>query len=382
MVADMHDPFKAKHPQNLQDGKDKNDLTLLQGGPHLLSRQKVNDRNLGEMTVDHICLQPQKAVNAEGFVLGHHRNAPKIREIKTFGAIDQFELGGDGIDSRNQARLRETAVQINALLRSDPSVVVNLGGHTDAVGDAISNEQLSRQRALKTREALLPLLDPGVRDRVLATTQGFGERDPIEDKEVSGRNRRVELTAVADYRERYATVLHVPGDAYGALQKDAMILDLGKGPHTKKIYGETSFEEPRTTLVLERPKAGVLADGPIKLSVVVEDPENFRVLLRGQNASSIPTTRPTKEGVALYVGEAHVADVALQSPLGKASSKNLVVGIVDDQGEVTLSRGKNLDGALHKATDLVKDHKGVKAGGASYVAAQGQKKSTEIAAGF
>ena len=69
---------------------------------------------------------------------------------------------------------------------------MEVAGHTDSVGNADYNEELSRQRAESVRQYLL---DRGVAaDRVSA--RGYGELDPIASNETeSGRamNRRVEF---------------------------------------------------------------------------------------------------------------------------------------------------------------------------------------------
>ncbi len=353
---------------------------LLRDGPHTVAREIVEDANLGDKTVvDHVYLQAQKAQTPQDFILVHHRTPPVIETKTEFGAV-HFESGISGLDGENKGKLAQLAGDVTGYLKTHPGTILRIAGHTDATGDDKSNDRLSAQRAQNTMKDLLPLLPMELRERVVVNAQGFGEKHlAVDTQDASMTNRRVELTAVSDYREPYATVLHVPAESYAALQKNTMRIDMGKGEDTKKIYGSASFEEPRTTLVLERPKSGALAEGPLNLSVVVEDPAHFRVLLRAQNKESIPSVRPTKDGVALFVGDTPVANIALTDPDGRPSSKNLVVGIVNEQGEVTLAKELgNLDQALDKATKLVQGQGG-KVNPAAYTPQFSTQKSAAIA---
>ena len=78
------------------------------------------------------------------------------------------------------------------LLQTEPNKKIRVEGHTDSLGDAETNLQLSEQRAQAVREALISL---GVAaDRV--TALGMGEDFPIasnEDEAGRARNRRVDV---------------------------------------------------------------------------------------------------------------------------------------------------------------------------------------------
>ena len=73
-------------------------------------------------------------------------------------------------------------------------------GHTDSVGDANYNMQLSERRALSVRNYLV---GEGV-DQRRVTTVGYGETQPIADNGTAGgrqENRRVELRIVPNEAE-------------------------------------------------------------------------------------------------------------------------------------------------------------------------------------
>src|SRR5437763_5629320 len=99
-----------------------------------------------------------------------------------------FDTGKTSLKKGAQATLTRIAEQ----LESDPNVKVTVEGHTDSVGTAARNQELSEKRANAVRDFLV---GAGVAaDRVTAV--GRGEEQPIAtNKTAAGRqqNRRVEL---------------------------------------------------------------------------------------------------------------------------------------------------------------------------------------------
>lgn len=82
-------------------------------------------------------------------------------------------------------------------LKSQPNVRVEIGGHTDSVGNDTYNDNLSQQRAESVRQYLI---SRGVEaSRMVA--MGYGEFKPIasnEDADGRAQNRRVEFKLIVD----------------------------------------------------------------------------------------------------------------------------------------------------------------------------------------
>ena len=90
---------------------------------------------------------------------------------------------------------------VAGLAAAYPDATLEIGGHTDAVGEDVYNQQLSEQRATAVRDALAVLGVAG--DRMTAT--GYGETRPVapdttpagaDDPAGRQRNRRVEILLV------------------------------------------------------------------------------------------------------------------------------------------------------------------------------------------
>lgn len=103
---------------------------------------------------------------------------------------------GDVLFETGQAELRSDSqtslVEVVDLLQSEPSKSIRIEGHTDSVGDAATNLQLSEQRANSVLSALESL---GV-DPARITVVGMGEDFPIasnDTEEGRSKNRRVDV---------------------------------------------------------------------------------------------------------------------------------------------------------------------------------------------
>lgn len=100
----------------------------------------------------------------------------------------QFASGSALIEPASEAILDQAA----AFLTENPDLVIEIGGHTDSVGDAAGNETLSQARAEAVQTALV---ERGVTNEL--TPVGFGERrlkeDPDDTPEAQQANRRIEF---------------------------------------------------------------------------------------------------------------------------------------------------------------------------------------------
>ena len=85
-----------------------------------------------------------------------------------------------------------TINQITKLLKENPALKLEIGGHTDSTGDAAKNVQLSQERA----EAVKKLLAAQGVDASRLTAKGYGATKPIASNDAlegKAQNRRVEF---------------------------------------------------------------------------------------------------------------------------------------------------------------------------------------------
>jgi outer membrane protein OmpA-like peptidoglycan-associated protein len=100
-----------------------------------------------------------------------------------------FDTGKATIKPESAAAL----TPIGEILKTDPSLVLEIVGHTDNVGTAAANLKLSRDRAAAVKMYLVQTL--GI-DTARLTTAGFGDTRPVASnntEEGRAQNRRVEL---------------------------------------------------------------------------------------------------------------------------------------------------------------------------------------------
>ena len=108
-------------------------------------------------------------------------------------------LGKANIEfASSSARIDESSAKLLddvALAVSECPGVLRVEGHTDNMGEASFNDDLSRRRAEAVREALVERGLP--EDRLIA--EGFGETKPRADngtRDGRARNRRIEIRVV------------------------------------------------------------------------------------------------------------------------------------------------------------------------------------------
>jgi outer membrane protein OmpA-like peptidoglycan-associated protein len=83
-----------------------------------------------------------------------------------------------------------------AMLKENPDIKVEIGGHTDSLGSEKANQKMSEKRAESVKKYLMDKFNiPG--DRMIV--KGYGSKKPIADngtKEGRAKNRRVELKII------------------------------------------------------------------------------------------------------------------------------------------------------------------------------------------
>jgi OmpA-OmpF porin, OOP family len=82
--------------------------------------------------------------------------------------------------------------QIFELMKNDPTLKISIEGHTDNVGDAVSNKKLSNDRAKAVMDAIIA---KGI-DKKRMSFVGWGQEKPVSDnrsEEGRTKNRRVEI---------------------------------------------------------------------------------------------------------------------------------------------------------------------------------------------
>lgn len=98
--------------------------------------------------------------------------------------------------ARLTANARDILQRAGDALQGQPDLKVELAGHTDNVGAAAYNQQLSQERADAVRDYLL---DQGVRPGQVTAT-GYGETQPLMSNDTEQgreRNRRVEFNVLS-----------------------------------------------------------------------------------------------------------------------------------------------------------------------------------------
>ena len=100
-----------------------------------------------------------------------------------------FDSGSDRVRPESSPTLKEIA----QMLTEHPDLAITIEGHTDNVGSAQANQELSRKRAAAVQQALVSTysIDPA-----RLTSTGFGDTKPVAKNDTpEGRqqNRRVEL---------------------------------------------------------------------------------------------------------------------------------------------------------------------------------------------
>jgi outer membrane protein OmpA-like peptidoglycan-associated protein len=110
----------------------------------------------------------------------------KEGRLVTHGIL--FDVAQSSVKPESMGTIR----QIVAALKANPSMKLEIDGHTDADGDAAKNMTLSQSRADAVKKIIV---DQGI-DASRLTTHGYGASKPIDSNttpEGKANNRRVEF---------------------------------------------------------------------------------------------------------------------------------------------------------------------------------------------
>ena len=145
--------------------------------------------------------------NPGGGTFGYHQTAVLVKamqqemvanadawaeEINRTGSCSIYGILFDTGKSTIQPESRTCLEEVVKLLRANPSLLMQVEGHTENVGAKASNQTLSEQRAA---DVVTWLIANGI-DKSRLTSRGFGDSNPVAENTTDdgrAKNRRVTL---------------------------------------------------------------------------------------------------------------------------------------------------------------------------------------------
>lgn len=127
------------------------------------------------------------------FTLRQVRESERLRDLVRRVDLDTitFETGQATIRQNQVPALKDIALAAVALVEQNPSTVLLVEGHTDAIGSDINNLALSDRRAETVARILVDIYDVPPENLIV---QGYGEQHlKVQTQAADERNRRVTL---------------------------------------------------------------------------------------------------------------------------------------------------------------------------------------------
>ena len=150
----------------------------------------------GDGVPDGIDIEPDTAagvlVDKSGRALLRARSDLLVKGIIQKSVIN-FGIGSSEISVDTLSVLDEIA----SLLMKYPVLKIQIGGHSDSIGESTNNYELSRTRALAVRDYMLTKYPDIAKNRLVAV--GFGSEKPRAAQttpEGRNQNRRVEFVVI------------------------------------------------------------------------------------------------------------------------------------------------------------------------------------------
>jgi len=198
ITYDLPDDGSVKKPSPLQIIRNYENAILKLGGKKIFVNDQYLSYSVKKNSKEYIiCVEMNGDVQHKLSVLEIALMKQEITANEMLDALNKdgyialnilFETGKSAI----QQESLPIVDQIFELMKSDANLKVSIEGHTDNVGDAVSNKKLSTDRAKTVMDALIA---KGV-DKSRMSFVGWGQEKPIADnrsEDGRAKNRRVEI---------------------------------------------------------------------------------------------------------------------------------------------------------------------------------------------
>jgi outer membrane protein OmpA-like peptidoglycan-associated protein len=143
----------------------------------------------GESYIVTVVEEGQTEAPADSSAISEISPLALARLLQEKGVVTLSSITFDGGTATLSADSEMTLLSVIQALQVEPSLKLEVRGHTDAAASAVGNLKLSKDRAMAIRKYLL---DKGGIDGGRVQATGMGDKRPVGDKG-SSENSRVEL---------------------------------------------------------------------------------------------------------------------------------------------------------------------------------------------